>query len=202
MIILGLTGGIACGKSTVSSYLQELGAPIVDADAIAIALADKGQPLYNAFVEHFGAASALLEDGSLNRAGIGEVVFRDKEERRWMDSTTHPIIKGEMEERLKKLAEEGAAIAVIDVPLLYEVGWDDICDKVWVVSVSSEVQLDRLIKRNGLSEKLARDRINSQMSLTEKAKRADTVIDNSGTIEETRRLVLAAWERLNPAECV
>ena len=196
MIILGLTGGIACGKSTVSSYLKELGAPIVDADAIAIALAEPGQPLYNAFVEHFGAAVALQADGTLNRAGIGAVVFRDENERRWMDGVTHPIIKAEVEKQLKSLAEAGNKVAVIDVPLLYEVGWDDICDKVWVVYVSAEVQLDRLIKRNGLTEQLAKDRINSQMAVAEKARRADTVIDNSGTIDETRRLVLAAWEGL------
>ncbi len=196
MIILGLTGGIACGKSTVSSYLKELGAPIVDADAIAIALAEPGQPLYNAFVEHFGSAVALQENGTLNRAGIGAVVFKDENERRWMDSATHPIIKAEVEKQLGELAEAGNNVAVIDVPLLYEVGWDDICDRVWVVSVSAEVQLDRLIKRNNLSEQLAKDRINSQMALGEKARRADTVIDNSGTIEETRRHVLAAWEGL------
>lgn len=202
MITLGLTGGIACGKSTVSSYLRELGAPIVDADAIAIALAAKGQPIYNAFVEHFGPEIALLEDGSLNRAAIGEMVFRDAEERRWMDSVTHPIIKGEVENHLRRLAEQGAEIAVIDVPLLFEVGWEDICDGVWVVSVSPQVQLERLIKRNGLSEQLARDRINSQMSLAEKSRLADRVIDNSGTNEETRSLVLEAWERLNAAKCV
>lgn len=116
-----------------------------------------------------------------------------------MDSTTHPIIKAEVERRLRELAKAGTAIAVIDVPLLFEVGWDEICDVVWVVSVSRRVQLERLIKRNNLPEKLAQERINSQMPLEEKARRADTVIDNSGTIEETRSLVLTAWERLNPA---
>lgn len=202
MIILGLTGGIACGKSTVSSHLRELGAPIVDADAIAIALAEKGQPVYNAFVEHFGPEIALGPDGSLNRAAIGEMVFRDKEERRWMDSMTHPLIRSEVENRLKGLVGKGTAIAVADVPLLFEAGWENLCEVVWVVSVSPRVQLARLMKRNGLSEKLARDRINSQMALAEKLRRADTVIDNSGTIEETRRLVLKAWERLNAAQCV
>lgn len=202
MIILGLTGGIACGKSTVSSYLRELGAPVVDADAIAIALAEKGQPVYNAFVEHFGPEIALGPDGSLNRAAIGEMVFRNKGERRWMDRATHPLIRSEVENRLKGLADKGAEIAVVDVPLLFEAGWDDLCEIIWVVSVSPQVQLARLMKRNGLSEKLARDRINSQMALAEKLRRADTVIDNSGTMEETRSLVLKAWERLNAAQCV
>ncbi len=202
MIILGLTGGIACGKSTVSSYLRELGAPIVDADAIAIALAEKGQPVYNAFVKHFGPEIALGSDGSLNRAAIGEMVFRDKGERRWMDRATHPLIRGEVENRLKGLADKGTEIAVVDVPLLFEAGWEDLCEVIWVVSVSPQIQLKRLMKRNGLSEKLAQDRINSQMALAEKLRRADTVIDNSGTIEETRSLVLKAWERLNAAQCV
>lgn len=202
MIILGLTGGIACGKSTVSSYLRELGAPVVDADAIAIALAEKGQPVYNAFVEHFGQEIALGPDGSLNRAAIGEMVFRNKGERRWMDRATHPLIRNEVENRLKGLADKGAEIAVVDVPLLFEAGWDDLCEIIWVVSVSPQVQLARLMKRNGLSKKLAQDRINSQMALAEKLRRADTVIDNSGTMEETRSLVLKAWERLNAAQCV
>lgn len=202
MIVLGLTGGIACGKSTVSSHLRELGAPIVDADAIAIALAEKGQPVYNAFLEHFGPEIALGPDGSLNRAAIGEMVFQNKMERRWMDSVTHPLIRGRMENCLEELAKQGAGIAVIDVPLLFEAGWEDLCGIVWVVSVSPRVQLERLMKRNGFSERLAQDRINSQMALAEKIRRADTVIDNSGTMEETRSLVLKAWERLNATQCV
>lgn len=202
MIVLGLTGGIACGKSTVSSQLRELGAPVVDADAIAIALAEKGQSVYNAFLEHFGPETALRPDGSLNRAAIGERVFRDKEERRWMDRVTHPLIRGQVENRLQGLAKQGARIAIIDVPLLFEAGWENVCEIVWVVSVSPQVQLERLMRRSGLSEKLAWDRINSQMALAEKIRRADTVIDNSGTVEETRNLVLKAWERLNAAQCV
>lgn len=194
MRIIGLTGGIASGKSTVSKRLHELyGAAHIDADEAAYRIAEPGAPLWRLFVERYGKEKALKEDGTLDRASIGKIIFANPDERAWLDSVSHPLVKEELLGKLEDCRRLGAEAAVLDVPLLYEVGWENMADSVWVVYVSPETQLKRLMERNNLTEELARDRISSQMPLAEKKARADVVIDNNGDLESTNRQIDKAW---------
>lgn len=196
MKVLGLTGGIASGKSTVSNRLREKhNAIVIDADKIAWELAEPHKPLWEKYVERYGD-KILLPDGTLDRPAIGKIVFADKDEKKWTDDMAHPLIKNEILSRIEQHEGAGADIAVLDVPLLYEVHWEPLCDTVWVVYVDEETQLRRLIERNGYTEQVARDRIASQMAMAEKRAKADAVIDNMGSIDDTMRQVDDAWKRL------
>lgn len=197
MYVIGLTGGIACGKSTVSRWLREkYHLPILDADAIAEALSTPGGSLWQSYMDRYGAARALLPNGQLNRAAIGQIVFADPKERAWMDRMAHPLIRNEAMRRLAALRKEACPAVILDVPLLFEAGWDDMADEIWVVYADEATQLTRLMERSGLSETLARQRIASQMPLAEKKRRADVVIDNTGDLEAMQMQVAAAWQAL------
>ncbi len=186
MKVIGLTGGIASGKSTVSGLLREqYGAVVLDADKVAHEIAEPGEPLWEAFVSRYGKERVLCKDGTLDREAIAEIVFHDAAERIWMDGAAHPLIKQRMFNQIAECKTAGEKLVVLDVPLLFEAGWETIPDEVWVVYVDQETQLQRLMHRNNLSEPLARERIASQMSMEEKRRRADVVIDNNGTQEET-----------------
>ncbi len=195
MYLIGLTGGIASGKSTVSKLLTELGAFIIDADAIARSLAEPKAPLWEKFVEHFGR-SIVQADGTLDRRRIGEMVFSNQQERKWIDETAHPLIRSEIWRRIDACRKAAVPIVVLDIPLLYEVGWNDFTDEDWVVYVDAATQLRRLMERDQLPEDSARRRIEAQMDLAEKAKRADLVIDNSKDELTTRRQVEQYWQAL------
>lgn len=193
MKIIGLTGGIACGKSTVSKVLKDCGARIVDADAIAHELSQPNQPIFHADVELFGP-EIVTPEGTLDRAEIARRVFSDTALRDKMNARVHPIIRAAAEDRLDAAHMDGTAVVVLDVPLLFEAGWDAIPDETWVVMLPEEEQLARLCARNPLmSEREARARIAAQMPLTEKCARADVIIDNSGTKEETQQRVKELW---------
>ena len=186
MRVIGLTGGIASGKSTVSKSLRDdYGAVILDADEVAKEIAEPGEPLWTAFVERYGKACVMCEDGTLNRPAIAEIVFHDTKERNWMDRTAHPLIKQRLLDQLTTCKAERRELVVLDVPLLFEAGWERIPDEIWVVFVNQKTQLERLMQRNSLSELSARERIASQMPIEEKICRANVVIDNNGTFEET-----------------
>ena len=196
MRVIGLTGGIACGKSTVSQQLKEdYGVPILDADVIAYRLAEPGNSLWAAFISRYGKARICQSDETLNRAAIAEIVFRNQTEKRWMDGMAHPLIHQKLLEGLANCKAAGCQNVVLDVPLLFEVGWATMPSEVWVVYVNAAIQLQRLMQRNNISEEMARNRIAAQMSLEEKKKRADIVIDNSGSREETAMQVREAFER-------
>ena len=193
MKIIGLTGGIACGKSTVSTELRTLGAAIIDADALAHELSQPHRPIYNAYVERFGS-EIVAADGTLDRAAIARRVFADPAVRAEVEAIAHPIIRTAAEERLCAARDENKRAAVLDVPLLFEAGWDVLADEVWVVALPAEEQLERLLARDkSMSEGEARARISAQMSLAEKCARADIVIDNSGTAKETRECIEQLW---------
>lgn len=195
MYVIGLTGGIACGKSTVSKWLREkYQAPVLDADTMAIEMSAPRQPLWQSYVNRYGAERALLSDGTLNRAAIGQIVFSDPKERAWMDQMAHPLIRAEAVRQLEGLRKEGACTAVLDVPLFFEAGWEDLADEVWVVYADEAAQIKRLTERNQLSERLACQRIAAQMPLAEKCRRADVVIDNTSDLEAMRAQVDAAWQ--------
>ena len=194
MKIIGLTGGIACGKSTVSAELRARGAAIIDADALAHELSQPHQPIYNAYVERFGS-EIVAADGTLDRAAIARRVFADPAVRAEVEAIAHPIIRRAAEERLRAARDENKRAAVLDVPLLFEAGWDALADETWVVALPREEQLARLLARDkAMDAGEARARIAAQMPLAEKCARAHVVIDNSGTVEEIREYIGKLWK--------
>jgi dephospho-CoA kinase len=194
MRIIGLTGGIASGKSTVSRMLHELGATVVDTDVLAREAVAPGQPAWEEIVAWLGR-DVLLPDGSLDRRKVGELVFGDAAARARLEGITHPRIEAAAQEALAAAARAGARVAVLDVPLLYEAGWDGKVDEVWVVFVDEATQKSRLMARDGLTAAQAAARMAAQMSLAEKARRADVVIDNGGDVGSTATQVAAAWRQ-------
>ena len=194
MKIIGLTGGIACGKSTVSAELRALGAAIIDADALAHELSQPHRPIYNAYVERFGR-EIVAADGTLDRAAIARRVFADPAVRAEVEAIAHPIIRRAAEERLRAARDENKRAAVLDVPLLFEAGWDALADETWVVALPREEQLARLLARDtSMDAGEARARIAAQMPLAEKCARADVIVDNSGTKEEIREYIGKLWK--------
>ncbi|MBG9793233.1 dephospho-CoA kinase [Paenibacillus dendritiformis] len=186
---IGLTGGIASGKSTVSRLLVERGALLVDADRIAREIVLPGSPALDQIAERFGA-DMLLPDGSLDRKRLGNVVFANAAERKALEEITHPAIRQEMMTQMRRLEEEHPqSLVVVDVPLLYESGLTDRFEEIVVVYVPKEIQLERLMRRDGLTEAEASERLRSQWDIEMKRERADYVIDNSKGIEETRQQV-------------
>jgi dephospho-CoA kinase len=196
VIRVGLTGGIATGKSTVSAIFRHAGAKIIDADRIARNVVKKGLPAWQKIVAHFGPR-ILMTDGQINRASLAEVVFNDPVQKRCLNAIVHPHVRHKTEELMQKLKEkEVNGVVVLDVPLLYEVGMDRGLDKIIVVYVPEIIQLERLMERDRLSEQSARVRIQSQMSIEEKKQRADIVIDNSGSSETTQAAALEIYRAL------
>lgn len=194
-MIIGLTGGIASGKSTVSAMLAELGAAVVDADQVAREVVLPGEPALREVADAFGQA-ILNEDGTLNRSKLGEIVFADEAKRKKLEAILHPAIRQVMTDRIERLEKENPKrLVVADIPLLYETGLDARYPEVMVVYVPPSVQLKRLMERDGLSEDKARERLLAQLPIDEKKAKADWVIDNSGTREATRRQVLDFWRR-------
>ena len=194
MKIIGLTGGIACGKSTVSKVLKDCGARIVDADAIAHELSQPNQPIFHAYMELFGP-EIVTPEGTLDRAEIARRVFSDTALRDKMNARVHPIIRAVVEDCLDAAHMAGIPAVVLDVPLLFEAGWDALTTDTWVVSLPPSEQLARLVARDHtMDEAEARARIDAQMSLAEKCMRADVVIENSGTRDETKKCVEKLWK--------
>jgi len=194
---VGLTGGIACGKSTVSGMLEARGAAIVDADRIARDVVLPGQPALQDIREAFGD-DVLLADGTLNRKALGAVVFGDEAARRKLEAILHPRIRAEMARQMADWNErEPGRLVVVDIPLLYESGLDKRFDfeEIIVVYVPREVQLERLMKRDGLSSEAAEQRLDAQMPIERKKELADVVIDNSGSLEQTEAQVEAYLRR-------
>jgi dephospho-CoA kinase len=180
--LVGLTGGIASGKSTFSALLRVRGVPVVDADALSRAVVSHGSPTLARVAEAFGPR-ALLPDGSLDRSWVGARVFADPAERRRLEAITHPAIRDAMAGEVARLGARGHPLAFYDVPLLYEVGLDGMVDSVVVVWTPRAVQLARLMQRDALSPSEAEARIAAQLPIDEKAARADFVVDNQGPVE-------------------
>lgn len=175
MTVIGLTGGIASGKSTVANYLKENGFAVIDADIAARQAVEKGTEGLRKVAETF--PGVLNEDGTLNRKALGTIIFNDKAQRDSLNKIVHPIVRRLMDEEKAAALSEGKVV-VMDIPLLYENELEHTVDEVWVVYVSYDIQKMRLMKRNELSESEADARINSQMSMDEKRNKADIVIDN------------------------
>lgn len=195
MVVIGLTGSIASGKSTVSRILRELGAPVVDADAIVHELQAPGAPVTLAIAREFGPG-VIRPDGALDRAALGKIIFADPEARKRLEAIVHPTVRERMWAEVGRYRQEGRPAAVLDVPLLIEGGLHRTVDRVWVVYVDKETEISRLIARDGLTLEAARQRIAAQMDIEEKRRHADLVIDNRGTLEATRVQVETAWREV------
>lgn len=197
MLVVGLTGGIASGKSTVSLLLKKKGAVIIDADEIAKQIMQPGEPAWIKVVNHFGQ-QIINEKQDIDRRKLADIVFSDKKQLELLNSFTHPEILKEIKERLQCYKMSQKKVIVLDAALLMEVGLHKIVDEVWVVAVDEKVQLDRLMFREkNLDVKQAMDRIKSQMPLKEKLKYAHRVIDNSGSIEDTKIQVDKIWREIS-----
>lgn len=198
MFVVGLTGGIATGKSTVGKTLQELGAIIINSDNIAHQVVEPGQPAWQAIVDAFGEG-ILNEDKTINRPKLGHCVFSQPEMLHRLNEITHPPIMAVIRDRIHTIREENPhAIVVMEVPLLYETHMDKLCDQVWVVWVDQEIQITRLMARDSISRQEAERRIAAQMPLEEKVKRAQVVIDNSRSLQETRQMVTRYFNEIKP----
>ena len=200
--ILGLSGGIGSGKSTVTRILCELGATTIDADQIVHEKQAAGQPMLAEIAAAFGE-EVIAKDGSLDREALGAVVFRDEKARVRLGAIVHPPVIAEMLRRAKAAVEAGDALVVLDIPLLFEgrvsgrgSGASMNFDETLCVWVSREIQIERTMARDGCDAEEAERRINAQLPIDEKREMADHVIDNSGTIEETRAQVAALVSRL------
>lgn len=181
--VIGLTGGIASGKSTVTAFLREQGYAVIDADTVVHALQAKGGRLYQVLLAEFGQG-ILTEDGQLDRAKLGQAVFADSQLRARLSSLQDQIIRQELLARRDVLKQTGQVV-FMDIPLLYEADYRGEVDEVWLVYVDRAQQLVRLMKRNSFSAQDAENRLAAQLSLEEKKGWADVVIDNSGAVEAT-----------------
>ncbi|OKP75774.1 dephospho-CoA kinase [Paenibacillus sp. P3E] len=195
-MIMGLTGGIASGKSTVSAIFVDKGARLVDADVIAREVMLPESPVLAAAVQEFGE-EILQPDGTLNRARLGEIVFHDPDARQKLNELTHPAIRREIKNRMYALEQEvPQQLVIVDIPLLYESRLDNLFQEIIVVYVPRELQLDRLMERNTLTMEQAEGRLSAQMDIEQKRSKATYVIDNSGNLDNTRQQVAALWDRL------
>ncbi len=202
MLVIGLTGGIATGKSTVSSMFRDAGVPVICLDELSRLVVQPGSEGIRQIRDAFGGR-VIDENGGLDRPAMGNVVFHDPLKRKELESIIHPLVAQEKNRLLEQFAAEGHGFAVVDIPLLYEVNWDKHCDMVVVVYAPKEVQKERLMERDGLSPEEAQARLDAQMSIEEKRGRADHVIFNAEGIEHTRsqvRRFLRVMGRRGPSE--
>jgi len=196
MLIVGLTGGVASGKTAVSGVLKEEGAYIIDADQIARELAQPHQPAWNELVRTFGE-EILQEDGSIDRKKLADRVFADPNQRKLLNQILHPLITKEMDRRTKEIGQKNPqAIVVIDAPLLIEVGYHRQVDKVMVVTSTQAQQFERLKARDGINFEEALRILSSQMPIEEKVKLADFVIRNEGSLAEVRERTKEVFQEL------
>jgi dephospho-CoA kinase len=195
-LLVGLTGGIASGKSVVADMLEEMGAQKIDFDALARRVVAPGEPAWREIVEHFGD-QVLHRDRSIDRRRLGEIVFADRSQRAVLERLTHPRIRDEFVRDVREINDRNpGSIIVAVVPLLVENGMQFMFDHVVVVFAPSPLQVARLVRRDGLSRDAADTRLAAQLPIEEKLSVADTVIDNSGSLEDTRRQVEELWARL------
>ena len=192
--IIGITGGIASGKSTVTEFLRQQGYQVIDADQVVHELQEPGGRLYQALLSTFGSA-ILQEDGRLDRPKLGAMIFGNPELLAQSSQLQNEIIREELASRRDLLAET-EAVFFMDLPLWFELEYVNWFDQIWLVDVTEETQLSRLMARNDLSQEEAEKRISAQLSLQEKRKRADVLIDNNGLLEGTRQKIRDALQKL------
>ncbi|MFW6264544.1 MAG: dephospho-CoA kinase [Bacillota bacterium] len=194
-MIIGLTGGIASGKSTVSNYLQDLGAVIIDADKIARTVLEKGEQAYKEVVDFFGK-DILKENAEIDRSKLGKLIFSEKKYRNKLEEITHPVIIKKINKKIEEYRENNRII-ILDAPLLFEVGLDKDVDQTWLVYVDKETQINRLMSRDNISKDEAIKRIEAQLPIEKKKEMADIVIDNRKGRENLKTEVLKHWRDTN-----
>lgn len=194
MLKIGITGGIACGKSNITHLLKKKGYSVIDSDEISRRLSQKGGSIYEAILKNFG--SAYFENGILNRRKLGNYIFQNEKEREKLNAITHPLIVAEMEEQIKNSKEN---ILFLDIPLLFEAHLEYLCHKIICVFLPYEIQLKRLMERDGICEAEAIKRIESQESLESKVKRSDYTISTVGSFQQTEDLLDQLLEQLKGA---
>jgi dephospho-CoA kinase len=196
MLMVGLTGGIASGKSLVTRVLRDLGAHIIDADKIVHNLLSSSEDACNEVISHFGS-SVRLSDGSIDRRKLGDIIFSHPEERAWLNNCIHPRVFQIYKQKVRSLSERNPdSIVVLDAALLIETGYHKQMDKLIVVYANQKDQVKRLMERDRFTLEQAMARISSQLPLDEKRKYADYVIDNTGTRESSERQAREVFERL------
>lgn len=193
MQIIGLTGGIATGKSTAAEFFGEMNIPIVDADEWAHRLLMPGNPNYSRVIQTFGPG-ILGQDGVIDRKMLGQIVFSDPCLLRRLEEITHPAIRHAIADEISTLAAHGEPVVILDHPLLFEMGMESMVDETWVVTASPEIQRARLAARDGLSPEAIEERLAAQIPLEEKARRAQVVLDNGHNIEDFRALLIRTWK--------
>ena len=193
-IVLGITGGIGCGKSEAAAYLESLGAVHIDADAISRELTAPGGAALGDIRRQFGD-EVFNDDGTLNRIRMGAIVFGSEPHRHALEGILHPMVQAETLRRLRQAEDSGAQVVVLNVPLLFETGMDVLCDETWTLTTDPETQLVRVMAR-GFSEEEARARIASQMKPDERAERAKRVIRTDRPMEKTRQELSALYQQL------
>jgi dephospho-CoA kinase len=195
MLVVGLTGGIASGKSTVSLMFREAGIPVICADELAHEVVKPGSDALDKIRQTFGE-EFIDSEGNLNRAAMARLVFKDKDKRKNLESIIHPRVAAEQGKLIRQFAVQGHNIVVVDVPLLYESGLEESFDMILVAYVPPEVQIQRLIARDKVTNKEARSRLDAQLPIDKKKKLAGRIIDNTGSVEHTREQVLRIIKEL------
>ena len=195
MRIIGLTGGIGSGKSTAAKFLAELGAAILDLDRVGHEVIKKGRPAYGKLVGEFGEG-ILKADGSIDRARLGSLVFRDREALQRLNRIVHPAIDEMVKERVEGLRRRGVKVVVLEAAAMLEAGRAFQMDEIWVTTAPEAAVLDRLKERSGYGEAETRARIDAQMPDEERLRQADVIINTDGTLEEVRARVGEEWRKL------
>ncbi len=194
-VVIGLTGGIASGKSVVSQMLAERGAAIIDADKVGHEAYAPGSDCHAAVVEAFGH-DIVAPDGEIDRKVLGGKVFGNPAERNRLEAIVWPWMRETMKQRVEQFRRDGAPVVVVEAAVLIEADWVPIVDQVWLVTVPPEVARERIMSRNGLTAEQADQRINAQLTNEQRAKHAHVIIENSGTLDALRERVVAEWDAL------
>lgn len=200
-MIIGLTGGIATGKSTASHILSEQGIPVIDADIIAREAVMPGKDAYEKVVAFFGD-EVLLSDKTLNRARLGEIIFNNSEKRQKLNEIVHPAVRSEMKNQAELYLSGGNSLVIMDIPLLFESKLTHMVDETWLIYTRPDIQLRRLMERDGYSEEQALSRIKSQMPIDEKKELADVVIENNDTKAELKQKLLNKLHDLTKTDSI
>jgi dephospho-CoA kinase len=195
MRVIGLTGGIASGKSLVAKRLVELGAELIDADRVGWETYKQGTETYRTVIDAFGE-DIVGADGEIDRSKLGPKVFGDADQRRRLEAIVWPAIRRLTSEKLEELRARGVDVAVVEAAVLVEASWQDLCDEVWLVVAESDTAIDRMIARNGLSREAAESRLAAQLSNNDRRAHADVVIENDGSLDELMRRVEEEWSKL------
>jgi dephospho-CoA kinase len=195
MFVIGLTGGIGTGKSTVAQILEAQGAPILNADLVGHEVYLPGRPAYHEIIEAFGS-EVVAEDGTIDRKKLGPIVFADPKNLAKLNDITHSRMKGMMREKLVDIEKQGHDVAVLEAALLLEAKWDDLADEIWVTVTDPEIAAARVAERSGLAKEQVMERIRSQMSNEDRVTRANVVIETGGDMASTETQTLENWQKV------